>query len=29
VEQHHDWHQIGRRLIDVYEDARTDYRRCA
>ena len=29
VELHHDWHQLGRRLIDVYEDARAQYRRCA
>jgi len=29
VERHHDWSQIGRRLIDVYQDARAAYRRCA
>jgi len=29
VQSHHDWHQLGRQLIDVYEDVRTDYRRCA
>jgi sugar transferase (PEP-CTERM/EpsH1 system associated) len=29
VERHHDWSHLGRRLIDVYEDARAAYRRCA
>jgi phosphatidylinositol alpha-1,6-mannosyltransferase len=29
VQLHHDWHQLGQRLMDVYEDARTEYRRCA
>jgi glycosyltransferase involved in cell wall biosynthesis len=29
VQMQHDWHQLGRRLIDVYEDAQKEYRRCA
>ena len=29
VQLHHDWQQLAQRLIDVYEDARTEYRRCA
>jgi len=29
VQMQHDWHQLGRRLIDVYEDAQKAYRRCA
>ena len=29
VERHHDWSALGRQLADVYEDARSDIRRCA
>jgi sugar transferase (PEP-CTERM/EpsH1 system associated) len=29
VQAHHDWHQLARQLIDVYEDARNEHRRCA
>lgn len=29
VQLHHDWQQLVTLLIDVYEDARTEYRRCA
>jgi glycosyltransferase involved in cell wall biosynthesis len=29
VQVQHDWHQLGRQLIDVYEDAQREYRRCA
>lgn len=29
VATHHDWSQLGRRLIGVYEDARAAHRRCA
>ena len=29
VQLQHDWYQLGRRLIDVYEDAQKEYRRCA
>jgi glycosyltransferase involved in cell wall biosynthesis len=29
VAAHHDWYELGRRLIDVYEEARVARRRCA
>jgi glycosyltransferase involved in cell wall biosynthesis len=29
VQLHHDWQQLVQRLVDVYEDARMQYRRCA
>ena len=29
VVAHHDWYEMGRRLISVYEDVRTARRRCA
>jgi glycosyltransferase involved in cell wall biosynthesis len=29
VQLQHDWYQLGRQLIDVYEDAQKAYRRCA
>ncbi len=29
VERHHDWYQMGRRLVAVYEEAQSEYRRCA
>jgi polysaccharide biosynthesis protein PslH len=30
VESHHDWNPLGRRLLDIYEDALSEYRRrCA
>ena len=29
VQLNHDWQQLVRRLVDVYEDARMQYRRCA